>query len=50
VANFLGGEFLGAGFDFTGTLAPGTYDLAVYVRNARSHVFNNVRVVRITVQ
>jgi hypothetical protein len=50
VANVFGGEFLESGFDFTGTLSPGTYDLAVYVRNSRSKVFDSVRVLRITVE
>ena len=38
-----------AGFDFTGTLAPGTYDLVVFARNTRTLRFDQPRVVRITV-
>jgi hypothetical protein len=50
VAAQLGGEFLRSGFDVTGTLPAGTYDLLVVVRNAVTHVFDSRRVVRITVQ
>ena len=49
VAAALGGEFLMSGFDVSGTLAPGTYDVVVYVRNSRTRVFDQARVVRITV-
>ena len=49
VANVFGGEFLTSGFDVTGTLAPGTYDLAVFVRNSRTLLFDQLRIVRITV-
>jgi len=37
-----------SGFDVTGTLAPGTYDLAVFARNSRMRVFDQLRTVRIT--
>ena len=50
VAAQMGGEFLASGFDLSGSLPPGTYNLAVVVRNAVTHVFDNYRVVRITVQ
>jgi hypothetical protein len=50
VAALMGGEFLRSGFDVTGTLPAGTYDLVVFVRNAVTHVFDNRRVVRVTVQ
>jgi hypothetical protein len=49
VAAVFGGEFLMSGFDFTGTLAAGTYDLAVFARNSLTLRFDLVRVVRITV-
>src|SRR6185369_3952103 len=49
VASIFGGEFLMSGFDFTGTLTPGTYDLVVFARNSRSLRFDQLRVVRITV-
>jgi len=44
-----GGEFEMAGFDFTGTLVAGTYDLVVYARNSVTGVFDQARVVRVTV-
>ena len=50
VAAFFGGEFLMSGFDFTGTLASGTYDLVVFARNSRTLKFNQTRVIRVTVQ
>jgi len=50
VAAFGGGEFLMSGFDFSGTLAPGTYDLVVFARNSRTLRFDQARVVRIIVQ
>jgi fibronectin-binding autotransporter adhesin len=49
VAAFFGGEFLNSGFDFTGTLAPGTYDLIVFARNVRTLKFDQSLVIRITV-
>ena len=49
VAAVFGGEFLTSGFDVTATLAAGTYDLAVFVRNSRTRVFDQLRLVRITV-
>ena len=50
VAAAFGGEFLMSGFDFTGPLASGAYDLVIFVRNSRTLVFDQVRVVRIVVQ
>ena len=44
-----GAELLMSGFDFVGTLAPGTYDLVVFARNSRTRIFDQLRVVRITV-
>jgi hypothetical protein len=49
VAAAFGGEFVMSGFDFTGTLAAGTYDLVVFARNSRTGRFDLVRIVRITV-
>jgi len=49
VAAIFGGEFLMSGFDVTGALAPGTYDLVVFARNTRTQKFDQVRVVRVTV-
>ncbi len=49
VAAYFGGEFLMSGFDFTGTLASGTYDLVVFARNSRTGRFDQARVVRIIV-
>jgi hypothetical protein len=49
VASVFGGEFLMSGYDITGTLAPGTYDLAVFARNSRTRLFDQLRLVRITV-
>ena len=49
IGNLFGGEFLMSGFDFTGTLAPGTYDLVVFARNSRTLLFDQLRIVRVTV-
>jgi len=49
VATIFGGEFLNSGFDVNGTLAAGTYDLVVFARNARTLKFDQVRVIRVTV-
>jgi hypothetical protein len=49
VAAAFGGEFLMSGFDFVGTLGSGTYDLVIYVRNETTLLFNQRRVIRITV-
>ena len=49
VAAVFGGEFLMSGFDFGGTLASGTYDLVIFVRNDTTLLFDMRRVVRITV-
>ena len=48
MAAAFGGEFLRSGFDFDGTLAPGTYDLVIFVRNDTTHLFDLRRAVRIT--
>jgi len=48
VAAIFGGEFLNSGFDVTGTLAPGTYDLVIFARNVRTGRFDQARVVRVT--
>lgn len=50
VAAAFGGQFLTTGFDFTGTLAPGAYDLVVFARNSVTLKFDQARVVHITVQ
>jgi hypothetical protein len=50
VAAFFGGEFLLSGFDVTGTLAAGTYDLVIFARNTRTLRFDQVRVFRVTLQ
>lgn len=47
VAHAYGGEFYSSAFDFLGTLAPGTYDIVVYVRNTTTLQFDNRRIVRI---
>jgi len=49
VASIFGGEFLSSGFDVTGTLAAGTYDLVVFARNTRTGRFDQTRVVRVIV-
>jgi uncharacterized repeat protein (TIGR01451 family) len=49
VASLLGGEFLMSGFDLSGPLPAGTYDLVVFVHNSVTHVFDNRRVIRVTV-
>jgi hypothetical protein len=41
---------LASGFDFTGTLPTGTYDLVVFARSARTQTVTNYRIVRINVQ
>ena len=51
VGQAFGAQFAGAGFVLTGgTLPPGTYDLVVFARSTVTRTFNNVKVVRITVQ
>jgi FG-GAP repeat len=49
VASTFGGEFLSSGFDVIGSLPPGAYDLYVFVRNSRTLFFDQLRVVRMTV-
>ena len=49
IAALFGGEFLMSGFDISGTLAPGTYDVAVFARNSRTLIFDQMRLVRITI-
>src|SRR5262245_54069422 len=49
VASLFGGEFLTSGYDVTATLAPGTYDLVVFVRNSRTLIFDQMRIVRIVI-
>jgi hypothetical protein len=45
-----GGYFSESGFDLVaGPIAPGTYDLAVVMRNSRSGLFAGYRVVRVVV-
>lgn len=50
VAAAFGDAWRYSGFNLNGTLAPGVYDLVVYVHSSVSGTFNNRRVVRITVQ
>ena len=49
IASIFGGEHLRSGFDVTATLSAGQYQLVVYVHNATTGVFDQARVVRITV-
>jgi len=49
VAAIFGGEFYLSGFEVTGALAPGTYDLIVFARNSVTGLFDQLRIVRITV-
>jgi hypothetical protein len=49
IASYFGGDFYRSGFDFTATIAPGTYDLVFYVHNATTGIFDQWRIVRITV-
>jgi YVTN family beta-propeller protein len=51
VANAFGSRFLNSGFQLDGaTLPPGTYDLVVFARSTVTRTYNNVQVIRITVQ
>jgi YVTN family beta-propeller protein len=51
VSSAYGAQFANPGFALTNaTLPAGTYDLAVFARSTVTLTFNNVRVVRITVQ
>jgi hypothetical protein len=49
VAALLGGEFLMSGFDVSGSLPAGTYDLVIFAHNSVTGIFDNRRVLRITV-
>jgi hypothetical protein len=42
--------FNGSGFVLNATLAPGTYDLAVFARSTVAEAFNNTQLVRVTVE
>jgi hypothetical protein len=48
-AAFGSSRFSGSGFNLTGSLPAGAYDLAVYAHSAVSGTFNNAQVVRINV-
>ncbi|PYR55171.1 MAG: hypothetical protein DMF85_20295, partial [Acidobacteria bacterium] len=51
VADAFGGEHLTSGYHLNVTgLAPGVYDVVVFVQGSASHTFNDRRVARITVQ
>ena len=50
VAAAFGASFGTAGFSLTTTLAPGTYDLAVYAWSTRTGRFEDARTVRVTVR
>ena len=49
-AAFARSSFSPSGFLLNGAVAPGTYDLAVFARSTVSGTFNNVQLVRITVE
>jgi fibronectin-binding autotransporter adhesin len=49
IANLFGGEHLRSGFDLTGSLPAGQYYLVIYAHNATTGTFDQVDVVRITV-
>ena len=49
VGNRFGPQFASSGYSVTGTLAPGTYDLAVYARSTVTGTFNNAQAVRVLV-
>jgi len=49
-AAFGGAQFLGSGYSVVGTLPAGVYDLVVFARSSLAETFNNVQVVRVTVQ
>jgi hypothetical protein len=49
-AAFGSSVFTPSGFGLNGAIAPGTYDLAVFARTTATGVFDNVQVVRITVE
>jgi fibronectin-binding autotransporter adhesin len=51
VAQAFGGIYRDSGFDLTaGPIAPGVYDLVVFVHSALTETFSDRRVVRVTVQ
>lgn len=50
VSAIFGFQYAQTGFGFNGTLAPGTYDLAVFARSTATKTFGTAKVVRITVQ
>ncbi len=51
VAAVFGGEYVASGYHLNvAGLAPGVYDLIVFVNSSTSHLFNDRRVVRVTVQ
>jgi hypothetical protein len=49
-ATFSQTAFGNSGFVLNGTLPPGTYDLAVFARSTVAGAFNNMQLVRITVE
>jgi len=49
-AAFASSWFGASGFNLNATLAPGTYDLAVFARSTIAGSFNNVQLVRVTVE
>jgi hypothetical protein len=49
LGNRFGPQFASSGYSVTGTLAPGTYDLAVYARSTVTGTFNNAQAVRVLV-
>ena len=50
IGAWLGSQFSTAGFNLTGTLAPGTYTLVVFAHSAVTGTFNNAQTVNITVR
>jgi len=49
-AAFGSAQFNGAGYTLTATLAPGTYDIAVYLHSSVSRTFDAAQAVRVTVR
>jgi hypothetical protein len=50
ISAFGQGYFGGSGFLLNATIAPGTYDLAVFAHSTVAGAFNNVQMVRVTVE
>lgn len=50
IGAWLGPQFSPAGFNVTGTLAPGTYTLVVFAHSAVTGTFNNAQTIAVTVR